>query len=181
MPTKSALVLPSSQALRKSNTSVRFTPLALLKSARQQGVVTFPATLHAARIGTYIVLAPVQLAAAATIEHVTPRQHAPVVIGHGGGRHPVSLPRYVEGDTHAVRSPIVHTALGVQQAPVGCGQGLVGVQVVAAPWKTPPHSALSPTAHVPSDAQHAPLGEAAHPLAAHATPVCHDEIPAHAE
>ncbi len=80
---------------------------------------------------------------------------------------------------HAVRRPKVHTVSGVQQAPIGCGHTL-GEHVVAAPWNVPAQSTASPTAQVPSPAQHAPLGEAAHPLAAHATPDCHDEIPRHA-
>ncbi len=74
----------------------------------------------------------------------------------------------------------MHTAAAVQHAPIGCGQ-VFAVHVVEAPWNSPGQSTASPTAHVPSPAQHAPLGEAAHPLAAHATPDCHDEIPAHAE
>ncbi len=68
-------------------------PLALLKSARQHGAVEFPGALQLSWIATYRVLGPVHAALLATIAQVTPRQHAPVVIGHGSGRHATPLPR----------------------------------------------------------------------------------------
>ncbi len=68
-------------------------PPTLLKSARQQGVVELPAALQLACVATYRVYCPVHAAALTTIEHVAPRQHAPLVIGHGEGRHATSFPR----------------------------------------------------------------------------------------
>ena len=68
-------------------------PPALLKSARQHGLTLLPAVLHWARLGTKRVFGPVQAALLATTEQMAPRQQAPVVIGHGGGRQVVPLPK----------------------------------------------------------------------------------------
>jgi hypothetical protein len=155
-------------------------PLTLLKSARQQGVVEFVPALQLSWAATNRVYCPVHAAALATIRHVAPRQHDPVVIGQGRGRHATSLPRYVFGVRHAARAETVQTAAGVQHAPCGCGQ-LLGVQVVAAPWNEPGHNDASPVVHVPSAAQHAPVGETTHPLLAHTTVACQVAIPLHAE
>lgn len=95
-------------------------------------------------------------AATSVTLHVTPRQHAPVVIGHGFGRHETPSPRNVFGATHAVRVVIEHAPAGVQHAPVGWGHVTVA-HVVPPPWNVPEQSCCNTTEHVPSLRQHAPF------------------------
>ena len=80
----------------------------------------------------------------------------------------------------AVRSPNVHVALGVQQAPVGWTH-VAAAQVAAEAWKVPGHRSESVSAHVPSEKQHAAFTEAWHGLGVHDTPTAHDEMPVHPE
>lgn len=135
-------------------------PPVLLKSARQQGVVRLPAALHAVCIGTKRVFEPVHAAGSVT-PHVTPRQHAPVVIGHGLGKHPTPSPRNVFGDVHSARVVTEHVPAGVQHAPVGCGHIAVA-HAVPPPRKVPEQSCCRTTEHVPSLMQHAPFTAGGH-------------------
>ena len=125
------------------------------------------------------MFAPVHAAALATIEHVTPRQQAPLVIGHWFGRHVVLRPRNVLGLTHAARVVVVHAPVDPQHAPVGWAH-TTPVHVVAPSVNVPGHCAACVIAHVPSLAQHAPLWLAGHGVGVQDTPTCHVEIPVHA-
>jgi hypothetical protein len=129
-------------------------PPVLLKSALQHGVVLLVGVLHRAWIGTYRVLGPVQAAALATIAHVEPRQHEPVVIGQGGGRQIVPRPLNVLGVTHAARVVTVHAALVAQHAPVGCTH-VVPVHAATPVMNVPGHSASTLSTQLPSFRQHA--------------------------
>lgn len=151
-------------------------PFALLKSARQHGVIELPAALHSACVATYLVFTPVHAALLATIPHVTPRQHAPEVIGHGLGRQPVPSPRKVLGPTHRVRARIVHAPAGVQHAPVGCTH-TTPVHVALALLNVPGQRASTLTRHEPSFRQHAPAAVDGHGVGVQGVPAIHCEIP----
>jgi hypothetical protein len=155
-------------------------PLALLKSALQHGVVLLVGALHSACVGTYRVFTPVHAALLATIAHVEPRQHEPVVIGQGDGRQIVPRPRNVLGPTHTARVVTVHAPVEAQQAPVGCGQ-VTPVHEALEALNVPGHSAATVTVHVPSLAQHAPGAVDGHGLGVQGTAKAQLEMPAQAE
>lgn len=119
-----------------------------------------------------------QAALLATIAHVTPRQHAPVVIGHGAGVQLVPLPRNVP--VQPVRTATVHAPLVAQHAPPGTGQ-TTPVHVVVPVCTVPGQSAAMTTVQVPSEAQHALLGDTTHGVGVQATPTCQLEMPAQLE
>ena len=130
-------------------------PLTLLKSGLQHGIVLLVAVLHSAWLVTNRVFTPVHAALLATIAHVEPRQHAPVVIGQGLGKQPTPRPLNVLGLTHAVRVLTVHAPLEAQHAPVGCTH-VTPVHVVLALFHVPGHNASTLTRQLPSLRQHAP-------------------------
>ena len=115
----------------------------------------------------------------ATIEHVAPRQHAPVVIGHGGGRHIVPSPWNTPGLTHAVRVTTVHAPVVAQHAPIGCGHVALP-HVVTVGMNVPAHSPATVSVQLPSSAQHAPIEVDGHGGGVHATPTCQLETFPHA-
>lgn len=155
-------------------------PPTLLKSALQHGVVLTVPVLHCAWEDTKRVKVPVHAAALATIAHVAPRQHAPVVIGHRFGRHPVPRPRKVLGPTHASRVVMVQAAAALQHAPVGCVQ-VTPVQVVLDALNVPGHSAATLTMQLPSFRQHAPLPVGGQGEGVQGTPKAQLEMPPHNE
>lgn len=155
-------------------------PLTLLKSALQHGVVLLTGELHRAWLGTNLVLLPVHAAALATMAHVVPRQHEPVVIGQGAGMQMVPNPRNVFGLMHAVRDSTVHAPLAAQHAPVGCVQG-TPVQVVLAAMNVPGQSDATLNWQLPSFRQHAPCTVDGQGLGVQGTAKAQLEMPPQAE
>jgi hypothetical protein len=122
----------------------------------------------------------VHAALLATIAHVEPRQHEPVVIGQGDGRQIVPRPRNVLGPTHPARDVTVHAPVEAQHAPVGCGQ-VTPVHEALEELNVPGHSDATVTVHVPSLAQHAPGVVDGHGLGVQGTAKAQLETPAQAE
>lgn len=190
LPPTTAVGEAANQALRYANTSSTCTPVALLKSAWQQGVTPTPAALHAGVpvAAVHRPLGPVHSAEVSTA-HVLPRQQIPIGCGHGlVGVHAAPV-------VHTL--PAAHAACAVtEQAPVavtqhepvtGCGHGW-GRQSTSMPRNVPwavVHAARVSTVHAPDAAQHAPVGWGQF-AAVHKTPVpanvpghCRESIVAH--
>ena len=151
-------------------------PLALLKSGLQHGIVPLLAALQIAWLLTNRVFVPVQAALLATIPHVAPRQHAPVVIGHGLGRQMVPSPRNVLGPTHAARALTMHAPVEAQHAPMGCTHD-TPAHVALALLNTPGQSAPTLTRQFPSLRQHAPCAVEGQGVGVQGTPAIHCEMP----
>ena len=154
-------------------------PLALLKSGLQHGIVPLLAALQIAWLLTNRVFVPVQAALLATIPHVAPRQHAPVVIGHGLGRQMVPSPRNVLGPTHAARALTMHAPVEAQHAPMGCTHD-TPAHVALALLNTPGQSASTLTRQFPSLRQHAPCAVEGHGVGVQGTANAQLDIPAQA-